>query len=104
MLQKPSATIKSKDHTKLLEQRRRIEMWNDGKFLELWKDGLVIQKKLTSKPQRAPEDITRIFSRLMFEGKVGAALKFLDSLNSIHKPTEQVISKLPSSRSCRNTI
>ena len=71
-------------------------MWNEGKFLELWKDGLVIQKKLTSKPQRAPEDITRIFSKLMFEGKVGAALKFLESnsSNSIHKPTEQVITKL----------
>ena len=32
----------------------------------------------------------------MFEGKVGAALKFLDSnsSNSVHKPTEQVITKL----------
>ena len=96
MLQKPSATSKSKEHTKSLEQS--IEKWNSGKLNELLKEGLVIQKKLMSKPQRAPEDITRIFSRLMFEGKVGAALKFLESnsSNTVHKPkpTEQVVKKL----------
>ena len=96
MLQKPSATSKCKEHTQTLQQR--IEMWNNGKIHEIWKDGQVLQKKLTSKPQRAPEDVTRIFSRLMFEGKVGAALKFLDenSSNSILKPTEQVVRKLQS--------
>ena len=94
MLQKPSATSKSKEHSETLQQR--IEMWNKGNIQEIWKDGLVIQKKLTSKPQKAPEDVTRIFSRLMFEGKVGAALKFLDenSSNSVLKSTEQVIHKL----------
>ena len=96
LLQKPSATSKSREHIQSLEQR--IGMWNNGKIQELWTDGLVIQKKLTQKPQKTPEDITRTFTKLMFEGKPGAAMKFLDenSANTVLKPTAEVINKLRS--------
>ena len=96
LLQKPSATSKSKDHVKSLELR--IQMWNEGRIRELWNDSNVIQNKMTSKSQKSPDDVTRIFTKLMFEGKPGAAMKFLDenSSNSVLKPTVEVIEKLQS--------
>ena len=94
MLQKPSATSKAKDHTKSLQQR--LQMWNEGRFLDLWKDGQILQKKLIAKPQKSPADITRIFTNLIFEAKVGSALRFLDenASNAVMKPTKEVVEKL----------
>ena len=94
LLQKPSMKSKAKDHTECLE--RRLKQWNEGKILDILKEGTIIQNKLKEKPARAAEDISRIFSKLMFEGKVGAALKFLDenSNNGVLKPTDEVVDKL----------
>ena len=78
MLQKPSATSKSRDHTKALE--RRLQQWNEGKFLEILREGTIIQQKITSSQgrSRSTDDIARVFSKLMFEGKVKAAIKFIE--------------------------
>ena len=94
LLQKPSATSKAKDHSKALEQR--LAMWKEGKFEELWKDSVIIQRQLTQRPKRTGQDITRIVTNLMFEGKVGAAMKFLDenAENAVLQSTPQVIQKL----------
>ena len=71
-------------------------MWKEGRIDELMRDNRIIPKKLTFRPKRTSHDITRIFSKLMFEGKVGSALKFLDENadNSVHKSTDEVIAKL----------
>ena len=66
---------KAKEHTSKLEER--MELWNDGKINKLLKEGQNIQKKLLSSKSRSPEDNARIFSELMFKGKINAALKFL---------------------------
>ena len=65
---------------------------------ELWDENKIIQKKLTSKPPRSSDDISRVFSKLMFEGKVTQALKFLDESanNSVLPPTTEVVEKLRS--------
>ena len=91
MLQKPSSKSKSKDHIKVLAHR--LELWQEGKLLDLLREGKIIQGKLASTKQRSTEDVTRIFSKLMLLGKVSAALKFLDesSQNGVLKPTEVVI-------------
>ena len=96
LLQKPSATSKAKDHYKALEER--LKMWNEGKINELWKDNRIIQKKLSVRPKTSSQDVTRIVTKLMFEGKVGAAMKFLDenANNTVLQPTPQVIEKLKS--------
>ena len=46
--------------------------------------------------KRSPDDISRIFSRLMFVGKISAALKFLDSNSEsgVLPPTDEVINLL----------
>ena len=96
MLQKPSAKSKSKDHSKALEDR--LQKWKGGMIQQIWNDNKIIQHKLTSKPQRSSDDITRIFSKLMFEGKVTQALKFLDesASNSVLPSSSEVVEKLRS--------
>ena len=53
-------------------------------------------KKLSVKPKNSSHDITRVVSKLVFEGKVGAAMKFLDENadNTVLHPTPQVVEKL----------
>ena len=94
LLQKPSSKSKAKDHSKALEER--LNMWKEGKLLELLRDCKVIQKKLRSGKTRTLKDINRIFTKLVFEGKTGAALKFLDENadNAVLSPSESVINKL----------
>ena len=94
LLQKPSATSKARDHSNALETR--LQMWSEGRIMELFKDNRVIQQKLSNRPKRSSHDINRIFTKLMFEGKVGSALKFIDenAENSVLQPTPEVIEKL----------
>ena len=94
LLQKPSAKSKTRDHTKALELR--LAMWNEGKILDIWKECCVIQKKMKPITTRSAEDFTRIFCNLIWSGKVGPALKFLEanSDNAVLKPTTAVVEKL----------
>ena len=96
LLQKPSAASKAKDHFLALEER--LKQWGEGKITELWKNCQVIQKKLSARPPKPANDINRIFTKLVFEGKLGAAMKFLDenAENAVLKPTPEVIEKLKS--------
>ena len=60
-------------------------------------EGKIIQKKLvSSQEKKTPEDIARIFSKLMFEGKVKAALKFVEanSGSGVLPATNDVINAL----------
>ena len=92
----PSATktLQLQQIKRSLEER--LKLWEAGKFKELWKNGQVIQKKLTNRPQRSSTDINRIFTKLVFEGKVGSAIKFLDenAENAVLKATPEVVAKL----------
>ena len=94
MLQKPSATSKAKDHSKALTER--LQMWKDGKIEEIWKDNCIIQKKLTQHPRKSASDIVRVVSKLIFEGKVSAAMKYLEdnTENAVLQSTPEVIEKL----------
>ena len=96
LLQKPSATSKTKDHVKVLTER--LQLWSEGKFTELWRDNQVIQSKLTEKPKRTAKDITRTVTKLMFEGRVGSAMKFLEenAENAVLHSSPEVIEKLKS--------
>ena len=96
MLQNPSATSKAKEHSKALEER--LKKWGEGKIRELWKDCQIVQKKLATRPKKSAQDISRTFTNLMFDGKVGAAIKYLDenAENAVLKPTPEVVEKLQS--------
>ena len=76
LLQKPSRRSKAKQHSAKLSQR--LTLWKEGKIDILLCEGKAIQRQLQRKP-RSKEEITKIFSRLMLQGKVTTALKFLES-------------------------
>ena len=53
-------------------------MWNHGDLNGLLRDCRETQRNLRSGKKRTEADVTKIFSKLVFEGKIDAALKFLD--------------------------
>ena len=81
LLQKPSAKSKAKDHSAALA--RRLSTWQRGEIDELWKEVKLIQQRFKkSKVKKSQDDVARIFSKLVMEGKVSAAMKFLDNEHS----------------------
>jgi hypothetical protein len=104
LLQKPSKKSKSRDHVKYLKER--LVLWREGKIHDLLRQGKTIQDKLTSNPGKNPQNTDLVFSRLMLQGKVSAALRWVgESKSSVHQCTTQIIEKLkslhpPSSISC----
>ena len=95
LLQKPTAKSKAKEHTVSLN--RRLDMWKNSEFDKLLKEVQYIQHKFkSSKKQKSPEDVGRIFAKLIMEGKLSAAIKLLDNegSNGVLKLTEEVMTEL----------
>lgn len=81
ILQKPSAISKSKEHSAAIE--RRLNLWRQGDLDVLLKEVRFIQGKfVNSKSARTVEDISKVFAKLVFQGKLSAAIKHLDSESS----------------------
>ena len=81
ILQKPSATSKSKEHSAAME--RRLALCRQGDFNLLMKEVRFIQNRfVTSKKTRSSDDIARVFATLVLQGKLSAAFKFLDRESS----------------------
>ena len=98
MLQKPSKNSKTKDHTICLN--RRLLLWQNGDLIGLLREGKAIQKRLTSSKNRRTNDSLKIFTRLMLQGKVSAALKWINSakhglLDVTPEVHEQLLQKHP---------
>ena len=77
LLQKPTRKSKTKDHRRHLQ--RRLELWKEGGVNALVKEGKAIQKRLQSSKRSSKVNIARAFSNLVFQGKVGAACKLINS-------------------------
>ena len=87
LLQKPSAKSKAKEHSVALI--RRLDMWKNSEFDELLNEVQYIQHKFkSSKKLKSPEEVGRIFAKLIMEGKISAALKLLDNEGSNGVMTE----------------
>ena len=81
ILQKPSATSKTKEHSVEIEQR--LALWRQGDLNMLMKEIRFIQDRfVNSKRARSVEDISKTFAKLVFQGTLTAAIKFLDKENS----------------------
>ena len=95
LLQKPSMSSQVKDHIRALEER--LEKRQTGELRPLLRECKAIQRKLKSGGKKRTEaDISRIVSNLVYEGKIGAALRFLDENadNCVLAPNPAVIEKL----------
>ena len=81
ILQNPSATSKSKEHSVTIE--RRLALWRQGDLNMLMKEIRFIQDRfVNSKRARTVENISRTLAKLVFQGKLTAAIKSLDKENS----------------------
>lgn len=95
--QKPSSTCtsKSKEHSAAIE--RRLALWKQESLNLLMKEVRFIQEKfVSSRKAKSVEDITRIFARLVMQGKMTAASNLLDqeSSTALVTPSRQVLEEL----------
>lgn len=83
LLQKPFPKAKTKDLKKCME--RRLAEWHSGNFDLLLREGRLIQKQnLKSKKKSSNDDrLAERFSECMSTGKVGRALRLLDTQSNL---------------------
>ena len=103
LLQKPSFKAKSKKHS--ISPSRRMSLWQAGEFDKLVREARYIQECYGSRRRsRNPEQVSKIFSKLMLEGKVNAAMRPLDETNSgdvlslSNEVLEELLKKHPASQ------
>ena len=79
LLQKPYHGSKAKEHSNCL--RRRLDSWKAGNIKALLLEGKTIQQHLPPRnfAQGGTENLARTFAKLMFDGKIKAALHFLSN-------------------------
>ena len=77
LLQKPFKKSKAKDHKQCLE--RRLALWTAGDIQSLLLEGHSIQARMTLARSKEQADNARAFARLMFAGKVKAALRMISN-------------------------
>ena len=76
VLQKPHAKSKSRDHIQCVQ--RRLELWKMGRFDDLVREGRTLQCRLNHSLRSIPDvQVARVFSRLVIQGKVNAALRYV---------------------------
>ena len=77
LLQKPSQNSKEKDYVEKPEER--LKFWNEGNIEEIIQEARTIQTRFRNSTnfRCTHEDRSRSFAKLMWEGKVSAALKML---------------------------
>lgn len=81
ILQRPSSTSNSKEHSTAIEWR--LALLKQGDLNLLMKEVRFIQEKIvSSRKAKSVEDIPRIFARLVMQGKITAVVKFLDRESS----------------------
>ena len=77
LLQNPGKKSKPGEHSAAL--LRRLPLWQAGEFDTLLSESLVIQSRL---PQSTTSENRKGFARMMFAGRVGAALRLLSATPS----------------------
>ena len=83
LLQKPTKKSTSKQHTEYLS--KRLKRWDNSDFDELMREGRAIQEKLKAQSSTldTSEHITKVFTKLMWQGKVHSALRLLEKASNL---------------------
>ena len=74
-LQKPGQRSKAKGHQKFLE--KRLTLWRNGEIESLLREGRMIQRRLLKSNKNDPPNKARIFAKLVMEGQINSALRYL---------------------------
>ena len=114
VLQKPHAKSKTKDRVTHLD--RHLDTWK-GDLETLVREGRAIQQRLRTNPRPDSDDkAAKVFARLMLEGKVRAALRYLsdhemngvlpldDTLDSGESVLEELHAKHPRAQHLDNAL
>ena len=77
LLQKTHPKAKAKDNANALD--RRLALWKRGDVAALLEEAVALQERLpTPKAPMAAEQAARVFAGLVFQGRVGAAMRVLE--------------------------
>ena len=91
MLQKPSVKSRAKENSQYLA--KRLNLWSNGRIDELLSECHVIQSRLKNDLEKSkPESKSKAFCRLMLQGKISKALKFVNNESDvvgIHSITDE---------------
>ena len=93
-LQKPGLKSKAKEHQELLSKRlvQRI----DGEINKLLREGRIIQSRIGKLRSTDPPDKPKLFTKLVLEGQINSALRFLSESTSggVLPLTDKVMAQL----------
>ena len=79
-LQKPGQRSKAKEHQECLE--KRLTLWRNGEIESLLREGRMIQRRLSKSNKNDPPNKARIFAKLVMEGQINSALRYLSEDDS----------------------
>ena len=79
-LQKPSPKSKAKEHQDLLS--KRLVQWKDSEINKLLREGRIIQSRIGKFRSSDPPDKSKVFAKLVLEGQINSALRFLSESTS----------------------
>ena len=74
-LQKPGPKSKAKDHQDALA--KRLVLWREGEISKLLREYRIIQDRIGKRKGSASLDKTKVFAKLVLEGQINAALRFV---------------------------
>ena len=96
MLQKPSIKSKAKNNAKYLA--KRLEWWKNGNLELLLNECNEVQIRLSKNAGQDAESKRKAFCRLMLQGKISKALKYVDNSTDatlgVHAVNNEIISTL----------
>ena len=79
-LQKPGQRSKAEEHQECLE--KRLTLWRNGEIESLLREGRMIQRRLLKSNKNDPPNKARIFAKLVMEGQINSALRYLSEDDS----------------------
>ena len=81
-LQKPGPKSKAKDHQDALA--KRLILWREGEISKLLREcrSRIIQRRIGKLKGSASPDKTKVFAKLVLEGQINAALRFVSESSS----------------------
>ena len=93
-LQKPGPKSKAKEHQELLS--KRLAQWKDGEINKLLREGRIIQSRIGKLRSADPPDKSKVFTKLVLEGQINSALRFLSESSSggVLPLTDEVMAQL----------
>ena len=79
-LQKPGPKSQAKDHQNALA--KRLILWREGESSKLLRKYRIIQRRIGKLKGSASPDKTKVFAKLVLEGQINAALRFVSESSS----------------------